>query len=173
MTQILKYYKLHEDVKDPVFSTLDSACFDLHAFLRLDDRLDLYQDTTNKEKSKAVEVDGNGTFFRLHPWERAKIPIGIIFDIPKGYSVRIHPRSGLSYSKGVVTVNNVGIIDSDYVEPSFALMMNVSSIPHKIYNGDRIVQGELVEVSKVILTSTSKRPELKTDRDGGFGSTGT
>ena len=58
MTQILKYYKLHEDVKDPVFSTLDSACFDLHAFLRLDDRLDLYQDTTNKEKSKAVEVDG-------------------------------------------------------------------------------------------------------------------
>tara|TARA_Y100000310_G_scaffold340013_1_gene434465 strand:+ start:5532 stop:6056 length:525 start_codon:yes stop_codon:yes gene_type:complete len=169
----LKYHKLHEDVKDPVFSTLNSACFDLHAFLQLDNRLDLYQDTTNKEKSRAIQSDGSGTFFTLMPWERAKIPIGIIFDIPNGFSIRIHPRSGLSYKKGIITANNVGIIDPDYVDPCIALMINVSSIPHKIYNGDRIVQGELVETRRFILKSISKKPELKTNRDGGFGSTGT
>ena len=73
------------------------------------------------------------------------VPTGLIFDIPSNYSVRLHSRSGLSFKQGLVLANQEGIIDSDYVEPVFALMTNLTQVPIQIGNEQRIVQGELVE----------------------------
>jgi dUTP pyrophosphatase len=39
------------------------------------------------------------------PQERALIPTGLIFDIPEGYSIRIHPRSGMALKYGLILAN--------------------------------------------------------------------
>ena len=100
------------------------------------------------------------------------VPTGLILDIPIGYSVRLHPRSGLSLKQGLVLANAQGIIDSDYVEELFVLMYNMSDNVMTINNGDRICQGELIKTDKYTIEETLIQPKIKTDRKGGMGSTG-
>lgn len=46
----------------------------------------------------------------LDPGARAKIPTGIMLDVPYGYEVQIRPRSGLTLKEGVMAA--LGTIDS-------------------------------------------------------------
>ena len=100
------------------------------------------------------------------------IPTGLIFDIPEGYSVRLHSRSGLAWNDGLYLTNSEGIIDSDYVNPVFVMMTSISQAPKTINNGDRVCQAELVKKIYHGLTEIKKPPVQKTEREGGFGSTG-
>ena len=68
--------------------------------------------------------------------------------------------------------NNVGIIDWDYVEPVFAMIVNISGFTNYVKHNERICQGELFKDQPCILEEVKDRPQTKTDRDGGFGSTG-
>ena len=65
-----------------------------------------------------------------------------------------------------------GIIDSDYVEPVFAMVTNISGTTQYVKHNERICQGELSKDESCILEEISEKPERKTNRDGGFGSTG-
>ena len=66
------------------------------------------------DKRNRKVVDGK---IQINPRERALIPTGLIFDIPKGCQfVYIHGQV-LTLKQGLTLANNVGIIDSDYVEP--------------------------------------------------------
>ena len=78
----------------------------------------------------------------------------------------------MSTKKGLNLINSVGIIDSDYVEEVFVPVMNNSQDRLRIYNGDRIAQAELVFNRQASLRYISDRPQRKSDRSGGFGSTG-
>ena len=51
-------------------------------------------------------------------------------------------------------------------------MRNVSETSIQIDHGDRIVQAELRKVEDFQIKLLNKRPKQKTNRDGGFGSTG-
>ena len=164
----LKYYKLHENAKDPFFATKGSACFDLHACLDGILKYKVRQDTVNRELERPLK---NGAL-QIFNMERVLVPTGLIFDIPEGYSVRLHSRSGLAWKEGLYLTNCEGIIDSDYVDPVFVMMTNISQSPKVINNGDRICQAELVEKVYHSLTETKEKPTQKTSRDGGFGSTG-
>lgn len=65
------------------------------------------------------------------------------------------------------------MIDSDYVDPLMIPVINLSDIQSiVINNNDRIAQGELVQLKQYNIEEISSPPEQKTDRDGGFGSTG-
>ena len=109
---------------------------------------------------------------QVNPRERLLIPTGLIFDIPAGYSIRLYPRSSLALKQGLTLANNVGIIDSDYVEPVFMMIHNISGNQQFITDGQRICQAELVQEHPCMIMGAETRPERKTDRDGGFGSTG-
>ncbi len=100
------------------------------------------------------------------------ISTGLILDIPVGYSVRIHPRSGLAYKKGITLLNAEGIIDSDYTDELKILLYNTSNMDFIIQHGDRIAQGELVKNLDYVIEECYNAPVQKTDRVGGFGSTG-
>ena len=100
------------------------------------------------------------------------VPTNLILDIPKGFSVKAHPRSGLSLKQGLTLFNCTGVIDSDYVDPLFITLVNISGTTRTICDGDRIIQAELQVKIDTALESTNKRPTKKTDRNGGFGSTG-
>lgn len=140
----LKIYKINLNAYLPKHATEQSACFDISAC-------------------------GSHIVIAHHS---AAIPTGLIFDIPKGYSVRIHPRSGLAYKKGITLTNAEGIIDSDYTDELKILLYNTSNVDFIIQHGDRIAQGELVKNLDYTIEECYNPPVQKTNRIGGFGSTG-
>jgi len=171
MTSDLLYFKLDSEVKDPVRATEGSACFDLHSFMPEDSLVRVYvshhdQDIEIRERKVVQER------VQINPTERMLVPTGLIFDIPMGYSVRLYPRSSLALKQGLTLANNVGIIDSDYVQPVYMMVYNISGYQQFVKNGERICQAELVREQPSVLMEVHERPESKTDRDGGFGSTG-
>jgi len=66
----------------------------------------------------------------------------------------------------------VGIIDSDYVEPVYMMVYNISGYQQFVFDKIRMCQAEMVRELPYIIMEIDVRPEQKTDRDGGFGSTG-
>ena len=170
----LKFFKLNDTVQLPEFATKQSACFDIHANLVEGEVIQYYQAIATKQLPRKVSFDINSSrsFIQLNDSERMLIPTGLIADIPVGFSIRLHSRSGLAFKQGVYLTNCEGIIDSDYVDPIFAMVTSISNVPVRIYDGDRVCQGELVRCEKYTLDESDEPPAQKTNRDGGFGSTG-
>jgi len=166
MTQ-LSFYKIYDDVISPKHATSQSACFDIHAYIKDDIPVTVYG--MENLKGSVNPTDG---VFELLPGDRALIPTGLIFNIPDDCSVRIHTRSSVSLKKGLINPNGEGIIDADYYHESFVILYNSSGCVAIIENGDRIAQGELVKLESYPLVETTKEPEQTTTRVGGFGSTG-
>ena len=52
------------------------------------------------------------------------------------------------------------------------MIYNISGNQQYVKDGERICQAELVLEQSSILMEVHEQPERKTDRDGGFGSTG-
>ena len=164
----LNYYKLHPEVTAPEFATKGSACFDVRAHIPNGAKVKIYDEFGNNDSINCT----NGVFTLEHNW-RAMIPTGLIFDIPEGWVIKLYARSGLAFKHGLILANSVGIIDSDYVDPVFIIVQNTTNKYITIKNGTRICQGEMTAVPKYKLNEIPLPPIQKTDRDGGFGSTGT
>jgi len=164
----LNVFKTHPDVNIPSFQTDQSACFDIAVNLAGKTTFSGYS-KTNSKFTKDVYLD----LIYVMPGDRILIPTGLIFDIPQGYSIRLHPRSGLSLKNGLVLANSEGVIDSDYTNETFILMTNISENSQHIKNHDRIAQAELVKNVPFTFAEISTAPSQKTDRIGGMGSTGT
>jgi dUTP pyrophosphatase len=170
----LKFFKLNESVELPIFATDHAACFDIHANIIEGEDIQYCSAGHSKQLPKRISFDINKrkAYIQLMSSERMLIPTGLIADIPVGFSVRLHPRSGLAFKQGVYLTNCEGVIDSDYVDPIFVMVTSISNVPVRIYSGDRICQGELVRCEKYTLDESDKAPSQKTNRVGGFGSTG-
>ena len=130
MSSDLRYYKLNPEVKDPYRATSGSACFDLYSFLPDESEVTVYRN--DFEETEKVTRVVKRKRVPINPKERILIPTGLILDIPKGYSVRLYPRSSLALKQGLTLANNVGIIDSDYVEPVFAMIFNMSGLHNRV-----------------------------------------
>lgn len=162
----LKVWKTHPSNQIPKKQTDGSACFDLQ-----------FQGHGKKEYKGFTR--NNKPFTRplnnmiiIQPGDRVMVPTGLILDIPNGYSVRVHARSGLSLKQGLVLANAEGVIDSDYVEELMVLMWNISDNGIQINTGDRVAQAELIKDEEYSITETAARPGVKSSRIGGMGSTG-
>ena len=164
----LNMYKTHPDIDLPRFSTQQSACFDLSFQAWGKDGYSGFN-RMNAPLYRPFTAEGR---IKVMPGDRILVPTGLIFDIPEGYSVRIHARSGLSLKQGLVLANSEAVIDSDYIQETFVMITNVSDVPAYINNGDRIAQAELVKKEDYVLWETTEAPQQKTDRVGGLGSTG-
>ena len=68
--------------------------------------------------------------------------------------------------------NGEGIIDSDYYHETFIMLYNASADEVIIKNGERIAQAELIKSDRYSIYENSELPKQKTNRVGGFGSTG-
>jgi dUTP pyrophosphatase len=101
------------------------------------------------------------------------VPTGLAFNIPVGYSIRWHPKSGLACKHGITLTNCEGIIDSDYHHEVFVCVWNTSDEnDYYLRQGDKICQAELVRNEHYHIEETLEQPQKTTTRDGGFGSTG-
>lgn len=162
----LNIYKTHPNIVLPKFGTKQAACFDI-SFQAAGKTSYSGYNQYNAPFTRPM----NGSV-RIMPGDRIMMPTGLIFDIPEGYSVRIHPRSGLSYKNGLILANLEAVIDSDYVQETFILLHNTSEVDQTINDGDRIAQAELVKREEYVLWEITTAPTQKTDRVGGLGSTG-
>ena len=79
----------------------------------------------------------------------------------------------MSFKQGLVLANAEGVIDSDYTQECFIMVKNDSMSRITIKHGDRIAQGELVKSLDYSIEECYTCPQQKTNRIGGFGSTGT
>jgi len=170
----LKFYKLTPTAFDPQWGTQHAACFDLRACLDLGVQVWSYNVDNKKtlvEVTQTAVTEQNCIFIK--PGSRVMVPTNLIFDIPVGYSVRLHSRSGLALKQGLVLANHEGVVDADYVDPTFVVLRNDSTEIAIVVHGDRIAQAEMIPDMAYVVEETATKPTQKTDRIGGFGSTGT
>ncbi len=108
----------------------------------------------------------------LKPFDRAKVPTGLIMILPEGYEGQVRPRSGLAAKFGITLTNCVGTVDSDYRGEMCCLMINLGNEPYIIQPGERIAQLVIAPVVQVDTEFVEKIPEETKRGTGGFGSTG-
>ena len=107
----------------------------------------------------------------LQPLERKLIPTGIYMALPEGYEAQIRPRSGLAAKHGITVLNTPGTIDADYRGEIKVILINLSSTPFVIEDGERICQMVIAQHAHVEWQEVDSLDE--TERcAGGFGHTG-
>jgi dUTP pyrophosphatase len=163
----LNIYRLRDNTNLPKHQTMQSACFDLTLNLEAVEKVDAFNDYNINQPLSIT-----GGVLNIPPRFRVMVPLGIILDIPVGYSVRIHPRSSVAYKRGIVLANQEAVIDSDYVEELQLLLYNMSSATVILSNNERIAQGEMVKSYDFPIEEIGTRPLRKGNRVGGVGSTG-
>lgn len=107
----------------------------------------------------------------LQPMQRALIPTGLHIELPEGYEAQIRPRSGLAIKQGITCLNSPGTIDADYRGEIKVILINLSSEPQTICNGDRIAQMIISAYSRAAWVLTDVLTDT-TRSSGGFGHTG-
>jgi dUTP pyrophosphatase len=169
----IEVFKLFPEAHVPEFGTAWAACFDLKASLRIGDSITLYDADNIKLEYALREEDQYPGAILLGSKERVLVPTGLIFDLRSDQSVRIHPRSGLALKQGITVMNCEGVIDADYVQQTYVMIWNTSNCPIVIKDGDRIAQAEVVKnPTQPTFVVVDQAPTAKTNRTGGFGSTG-
>lgn len=107
----------------------------------------------------------------LQPLERKLIPTGIFMALPEGYEAQIRPRSGLAAKHGITVLNTPGTIDADYRGEIKVILINLSSSPFMIEDGERICQMVIAQHAHVEWEVVESLDETERG-SGGFGHTG-
>lgn len=108
----------------------------------------------------------------LQPMERRLIPTGLYMALPIGYEAQIRPRSGMAIKKGLSMVNTPGTIDSDYRGEIMVPIINLSTEPQTIEDGERIAQMVIARYEQINWAITETLDETERGA-GGFGHSGT
>lgn len=107
----------------------------------------------------------------LAPLGRVLVPTGLFIELPQGYEAQVRPRSGLAIKHGLTILNSPGTIDADYRGEIKVALVNLSSEPFEIQDGERIAQ--LVVACHEEVTWQPVEELGETERGaGGFGHTG-
>ena len=144
--------KLHPNAKIPTYATDGAACMDLYA-------------ATVSECSEIGAV--------VYAGYPVVVDTGLAFEVPPGWMLKIHPRSGLKFKHGVEAF--AGVIDSDF-RGSVQILLesaddNDDTPPLRINPGDRVAQASMIPSPRVTFHVVEQLSI--TDRGaGGFGRTG-
>ena len=124
------------------------------------------------EQSAGVDLRANlDSPIEIRPLERCLVPTGLFMSLPKGYEAQVRPRSGLAIKRGITVLNSPGTIDADYRGEICVILVNLSSEPFVIEDGERIAQmiiarHEQAEWEQVEVLDETERGA------GGFGHSG-
>ena len=107
----------------------------------------------------------------LEPLQRALVPTGLYIALPEGYEAQVRPRSGLAIKKGITVLNSPGTVDADYRGEICVILVNLSSEPFVITDGERIAQMVIARHEQVQWNEVDVLGETERGA-GGFGHTG-
>lgn len=150
----------------PVCVTADSAGLDVRACL-WEQTVTVFTPAGPKQQREVIA----GTI-SIYPGERIMIPTGLKMSVDAGYCIKFYPRSGLSLKHGLTLINCVGIGDRDYAEEYYVILTNHSGKVASVADGERICQLIVERVEPVIIYEVEQLPDVNSERNGGFGSTG-
>lgn len=128
-----------------------------------------------KEGDSGFDLRANiASTLTIEPGERKLVMTGVFVEMPIGREIQIRSRSGLANKHGIQVLNSPGTIDSGYRQEIGVILLNTDRrTPFIIERGDRIAQGVVAAVERIVWHPASDQMELiNTDRVGGFGSTG-
>jgi dUTP pyrophosphatase len=187
-------YTFGANIPLPSFGSDLASCFDL-SYNNPEGRPILGFDSDNHPIKIQVDRDP-GTIAENSFWfpaggTRLLVPTSMIFDLPEGHDMRVHPRSGVSYKQGLTMINCEGVVDEDYTNELFIPMINLSNRITFINHGMRLAQAEICaarpyksgwkgevtgypwsRISRPNFFRLTLSPDSKANRTGGFGSTG-
>lgn len=110
----------------------------------------------------------------VKPGETVLVKTGLSVEMDDGYELQIRPRSGISFKTKLVIPNAPGTVDSDF-RGQICVIMRHSGYsdeqPVEIKKGDRIAQGVIASVVKVVFAETEELTDTQRG-SGGMGSTG-
>ena len=107
----------------------------------------------------------------LKPMERCIVPTGLYIALPHGAEAQVRPRSGLAIKKGITVLNSPGTIDADYRGEVGVILINLSSEPFEIQDGERIAQMVVARYEQVEWSAVECLDETERGA-GGFGHSG-
>ena len=124
------------------------------------------------EHSAGMDVRANlESPVTLAPMQRVLVPTGLRIALPHGYECQIRPRSGLALKHGITVANAPGTIDADYRGEIGVILINLSSEPFVINDGERICQMVIAPYSRVEWEPAESLDATERG-EGGFGHTG-
>ena len=124
------------------------------------------------EQSAGVDLRANlNSPIELRPLERCLVPTGLFMSLPKGYEAQVRPRSGLAIKRGVTVLNSPGTIDADYRGEICVILVNLSSEPFIIEDGERIAQMVIARHEQGDFVVVEELDETERGA-GGYGHTG-
>lgn len=107
----------------------------------------------------------------LQPMERRLVPTGLRIALPEGYEAQVRPRSGLALKHGITLLNTPGTIDADYRGEIGVIIVNLSTEPFTVEDGERIAQLVIARYEQAEWQETDVLDETERG-EGGFGHTG-
>lgn len=107
----------------------------------------------------------------LQPMERRLIPTGLHIALPQGYEAQMRPRSGLALKHGITLLNTPGTIDADYRGEIGIILINLSTEPFTVNDGERIAQMVVARHEQAEWLPVEVLDETERG-SGGFGHTG-
>ena len=107
----------------------------------------------------------------LEPMDRVLVPTGLFIAMPNNWEAQVRPRSGLAIKQGITCLNTPGTIDADYRGEIKVILINLSTEPQIISDGDRIAQIIFQAVEKVQWEIVDQLEDTERGA-GGFGHTG-
>ena len=123
-------------------------------------------------QSAGMDIRANLTEpVELKPFERKLIPTGLYIALPEGYEAQLRPRSGLALKHGLTLLNAPGTIDADYRGEIGVILVNLSTEPFTIADGERICQMVIATHAHVEWEAVETLDETERGA-GGFGHTG-
>jgi len=124
------------------------------------------------EASAGMDIRANlDESVTLQPLQRALVPSGLFIELPVGFEAQVRPRSGLAAKHGITVLNTPGTIDADYRGEIKVILVNLSSEPFEIKDGERIAQMIISEHAKAEWAQVNELNQTSRGA-GGFGHTG-
>lgn len=152
--QTVKVTRMAEHARLPRYASEGAAAADVHSL-----------------KWKGVDGSWYEGDCLIAPGSSVAFGTGLKFEVPAGFELKVHSRSGHGFNKGIRLSNCTGIIDSDYRGELMVKLHNDSGEVVMIERHERICQ---VQVSEAIQHEFVEVGELTVTQrgEGGLGSTG-
>lgn len=153
-----------EPARLPVKSTTHAANYDVFADIK---HRNVVCFTCSNLKFGIMECEE----ITLNGGDRAIIPTGFKMCSDIGWKIELYPRSGNSIKRGLTLCNSVAQIDADFRHEMMILITNTSDTPITIGHNERIAQLAIEQVHEVHMIE-GPLPKIKSNRNGGIGSSG-
>lgn len=151
---LIDYFKIRDDVKDPVRANPSDAGLDIFW----------------------CPKDGNSLIMEIGPLESVVLETGLKFGVPHGYMLEVKNRSSMAAKKQLVV--GACVIDPGYNGELMINLHNIGNEMRVLMPGDKIAQVVMIPVvhfrARKLMTDTLYNSDICISNrgTGGFGSTG-